>query len=280
MPNMPSSTALIHYAARAGDHNDRAMAATPYLAAALAAHLGVAPTTVGSPSPSDPSGWDAELAFALPAFKELATALDRALDAKRYPVTACSRCAPAIATLPVIARYHPDVLAVWFDAHADLNTPENSETAYLGGMALSGPLGMWDSGLGAGLKSAVLVGARDIDATETPVIDGERIRLIAPGANLVEDLKKAVAGHKVYVHLDCDVLSPGQMPTDYKVPDGLSLEQLGAAIAAIAQVAEVVGVEIGELETGETEEETKAKAKKLVETVSPLLVAQYGQQAQ
>ncbi len=264
------STGLIHYAARAGDHNDKAMAASPYLAAALSAYLGVLPTKVGSPSPSHPSNWDAELAYALPALKDLSQALDHALCINKRPVTACSRCAPALATLPVIARHH-DALVVWFDAHADLNPPQNSETGYLGGMALSGPLGLWDSGLGAGVKAAVLVSTRDIDPTETGVIDGERVRLVAPGPGMVEELGRAVAGRKVYVHIDCDVLSPGEMPTDYKVPHGLSLQELGAAVAAIAEVAEVVGVEVGELETGENEEETQENARVLVETLAPLL---------
>ena len=57
---------------------------------------------------------------------------------------------------------------VWFDAHADLNTPSTTPTGYLGGLALSGPLGWWNSGLGAGLqpRNAVLVGVRDVDTHE------------------------------------------------------------------------------------------------------------------
>ena len=51
-------------------------------------------------------------------------------------------------TLPVMARYHPDALVVWFDAHGDLNTPESTTTDYLGGLVLSGPVGMWESGPG------------------------------------------------------------------------------------------------------------------------------------
>lgn len=38
------------------------------------------------------------------------------------PVTALTRCAVALATLPLIASHHPDAVVVWFDAHADINT--------------------------------------------------------------------------------------------------------------------------------------------------------------
>ncbi len=265
-----SSFALLHYAARAGDHNDRAMAASPYLATALASHLSASPTVIGAPSPSGPLNWDAELALALPDLQAVAAVLDLALNEGQRPVTVLSRCAVALATLPVMARHVPDLLVVYFDAHCDLNTPSTSGSGHIGGMALAGALGLWDSGLGSGVKAAVLAGTRDFDAAETPLIDGERVWYVPPGPELVEGVKAAVAGRKVYVHLDCDVLSPGQVPTNYKVPCGISLAELGEAAAAIAEVAEVVGLEVAELETGETEEETKACARVLVETLAPL----------
>ncbi|WP_275477567.1 arginase family protein [Aureimonas ureilytica] len=42
-----------------------------------------------------------------------------------------SRCAVSIATLPVVAKHHPDACVVWFDTHADLNTPESTTSGYL-----------------------------------------------------------------------------------------------------------------------------------------------------
>jgi arginase family enzyme len=68
---------------------------------------------------------------------------------------------------------------IWFDAHADLNTPDVTTTGYLGGLALSGPLGRWDSGLGTGLTadSRLLVGTRDIDVAEQKLIDDGTVTL-------------------------------------------------------------------------------------------------------
>ena len=42
----------------------------------------------------------------------------------QVPVTALSRCAAALGTLPVVARHHPGAVVVWFDAHGDLETPQ------------------------------------------------------------------------------------------------------------------------------------------------------------
>jgi hypothetical protein len=74
------------------------------------------------------------------------------------------------------------------------------------------------------------------------------VEIRANGRNLATELKAAIAGRPVYVHIDCDVLDPGIVPTDYRVPHGLSLDDLSTAATIIAK-HEVVGIEIGEFES-------------------------------
>ena len=50
-PTAPG-VALLHYAGRAGDHNDLAMVASRQLASALSDRLGVTATAVGHPEPA------------------------------------------------------------------------------------------------------------------------------------------------------------------------------------------------------------------------------------
>ncbi len=173
-------------------------------------------------------------------------------SSRQKPATALGRCAVALATLPIVAAHRPDAVVIWFDAHADLNTPQETTTGYLGGLALSGPLGRWNSGLGQGLAAhnAILVGARDIDPSEQRLIDDGTIALVAVGPRMADDLAAAVARRPVYVHIDCDVLNPGIVPTDYHVPCGMTLDQLHSCAEALSR-SEVVGIEIGELETDE-----------------------------
>ena len=151
---------VTHVAGRIGDHNDRAMAASPRLAAALARRYDVEPVVIGSPRPALSVGWQVELDAARDELEALAAHYEVLWAGSAVPVTALSRCAGALATLPVVAANRPDALVVWFDAHADLNFPESTPSGYLGGLALSGPLGLWDSGLGAGLgtDNVVLAG--------------------------------------------------------------------------------------------------------------------------
>lgn len=268
---MPA-VAVVHFAGRSGDHDDRAMAAAPHLAAALAERFGGVPLVVGHPEPALSVGWREELQAARPGLEALAATYDDLLGAGRVPVAAVNRCSVALATLPVVARHRPDAVVVWFDGHADLNTPSTTSTDFLGGLALSGPLGLWDSGLGSGLAAgqAVLAGARDVDPPEADLLRGGAATLVPPGPGFAERLASVVAGRAVYVHVDCDVLEPGTVPTDYQVPDGLTLDQLSEAMAALGR-SEVVGLQVAELETGTSEEETRATAARLVGALAPLL---------
>ncbi|MEV0430870.1 arginase family protein [Micromonospora sp. NPDC050495] len=266
--------AVTHFAARAGDHNDLAMAGSPAIAAELASRLGAEPVVIGRPEPALNAGWRLELDTARPALIEMSRHYDRLLNEGLVPITALSRCAVALATLPVLARHHPDTVVVWFDAHADINTPDNTTTGYLGGLALSGPLGLWDSGLGAGLSGAntILAGARDIDPAEQELIDSGALTLVPPGPDLAVRLAAAVAGRPVYVHVDCDVLEPGIVATDYHVPGGLTLEDLHDAAEVLA-AHRVVGLEIGEFEADPSPGQTRAAARRVIDALWPLLRA-------
>ena len=265
---------LTHFAGRAGDHNDRAMVASRHLASALAQQFGATPTVIGVPEPALSTGWVDELSAAMPTLKAMAQRLEVVFATGQVPVTASSRCAVALATLPVVAAARPDAVVVWFDAHADINTPDNSATGYLGGLAFSGPLGMWDSGLGDGLarENAVLVGARDIDPAEQHLLDHGVIELVRVGPAMAEELRRVVAGRPVYVHLDCDVLEPGIVATDYQVPDGMTLDDLHACAAVLAE-SEVVGVELGELEADDDPALIELHVQALLRALAPVLQA-------
>lgn len=265
--------AVVQHAGRAGDHNDRAMAVSPVLAAALADRLGVEPVAVGRPEPALAADWRTELEAARPTLVALAERYEQVLGVGQVPVTSLNRCAAALATVPVVARHRPDAVVVWFDGHADVNTPETSTTGFLGGLALSGPLGLWDSGLGAGLAAdhALLAGARDVDPPEQALVDAGGVGLVPVGPGFTGRLVEVVAGRPVYVHIDCDVLEPGQLPTDYAVPGGPTLAELAGTLEALARSSEVVGLEVGELETGSTPAATEAAVARLVTALGPLL---------
>lgn len=241
--------AVTTYAGRAGDHNDKAMHASPVVGELLAGRLGVANTVVGVPAAASPSSWDIELAAARHDLELMAVRISDIMEQGLTPVSAITRCAVALATQPAVLRHRPETVVVWLDAHGDLNVPDDTKTGYLGGMALSGPMGWWHTGLGSGLGegNVVLAGARDLDPAEREHIDNGRIALVPPGPAMGERLGELIAGRPVYFHLDCDVLEPGLIATDYLVPNGLGLQDLRACAEAAAR-SDVIGIEVGEVE--------------------------------
>ena len=271
-PTFATTPAVTHFAARAGDHNDQAMAGSPAIAHELVRRLNVSAVAIGEPEPSLATDWRVELNAASAALHAIARRYEQILQEGATPFTALSRCAVAIATLPMVARHRPDAVVVWLDAHADINTPASTASGYLGGLALSGPLGLWDSGFGQGLVSSnvILVGARDIDAFEWQLIEEGVVTHIPPGPEIAARVAVAVAGRPVYVHLDCDVLQPGIVPTDYRVDGGLTLAELRTIAQALAD-SPFVGIEIAEFEADATAAGTHAAARRLMDALQPLL---------
>jgi arginase family enzyme len=265
--------ALSVFRARAGDRNDRAMAGAQVLGAALGDATGLAMVEIGAPAPPLGGTWRVELEAARAGLAELQQVLATVFGAGKRPLTTMGRCAAAIGALPAVARARPDAAIVWFDAHGDCNTPEHTETGYLGGMVLTGAAGGWETGLGGDLDlaSVVLVGCRDLDPAERALIGQGGIRLVEPGPDLPLRLRTVLAGRPAYVHIDCDVLNLGLVPTEYQSPGGLSLEDLREACKAIAE-GEVVGLEIAEFEVSWADG-SPGNPGPLVAAIEPLLTA-------
>jgi arginase len=263
--------ALTTFRGRAGDRNSLAMPGADAVGAALARRFELVPTSIGTPQPPLNAGWRQELDAALPSLRELAGHYETLFQRNLAPLTAMSRCAVALATLPVVARHRPDAKIIWLDAHADLNTPEATPTGYLGGLVVAGAAGLWESGLGGDvdLSRVVLVGVRDIDPHERALFDAGRARMISR-AGLASELKQAIGGDPVYVHLDCDVLDPGIVPTEYRCPDGLSLADLRQAAQVMAE-SEVIGVEIAEFQAAWEEGGEPVSPEPLLSALQPLL---------
>jgi arginase len=271
---VPDRVALTIFQGRAGDHNDRAYAGARAVGRELERRLGVEAITVGHPEPPLNVGWHEELDAARPGLQELRVRYQRVLAAGQAPISALTRCAASLATLPVVAEHFPSALVLWLDAHADLNTPESTVSGYLGGLAFSGPMGLWHTGLGGNLAPAhaILVGARDIDPPEQAVIDAGVLRLVHLGPDAPDRLREMTAHHPVYLHLDCDVLDPQIVPTDYAVENGLTLDDLQAIASALAETR-VLGVEIAEFQASFEPSGPDHPPAELLDALAPLFDA-------
>ncbi len=209
-------------------------------AAALGERLGA--RAIGAPSDPRPSTHAEDLKAARGCLLEAGGQLDDAFEAGKVPILLAGSCAICVATLPVVVRHHPDALVLWLDAHPDFHTPDTSASSGLGGMALSGACGLWDTGFGAGLEPGhvVMFGVRDMDGGEQVLLERHGVGTVdRPGA--LADLLDA---REVFIHLDLDVLDPDVLPATEPAPGGLELEQLYRLLDLVAGAADVVGVQV------------------------------------
>ncbi|WP_020661814.1 arginase family protein [Amycolatopsis benzoatilytica] len=153
-------------------------------------------------------------------------------------------------------RYGATLGVAWFDAHADLNTAESSPSGAFHGMVLRSLLGEGDNEFAASPAiepgRVALFGTRAFDpAEEKAIASGLAVR--------TEDVAAALAtagADRVYLHVDLDVLDPGEFAgVNCPEPGGLTIAELAAAIDGLsgmdvvgAGITECVGSDVSALE--------------------------------
>lgn len=248
-PALAPAVGLTAYLGACGSRNERAAPGVAVLAQALGLRWAVNPHGVGDVALPISGDWSLQHVHALHDLALLRSRVASVVDAGGVPVTVNPRCAASVGSAPPVGQAREDSVLVWFDAHGDLLTPTTTSSGYLGGMPLAGVLGLWETGLGAGYSAerTIVVGARDLEPAEQDLLHAlGGPTLVPPGPDLAARLQDAVAGRAAYLHLDCDVLAPGIIDTEYQSPQGLSLAELHACAAVLADG--LVGLEIAEFQ--------------------------------
>ena len=177
------------------------------------------------------------------------TALERARD--RFVITVGGDC--GVELEPVAAalrRYGERLTVVWFDAHADLNTPSSSPSGAFHGMVLRTLLGDGPPDLVPDRvlrpEQVVLAGVRALDPAESDFV---RAAGIADLSALGESTTV------LYIHIDLDVLDPGSFGSvGTPEPAGLLPGELIDQVAALAERFEIVGLGLTEYEPARPED--------------------------
>lgn len=257
---------------RIADRKERTIEGARQTAAALEASINSTPQVIGTPAPARDDDWTDSLAQAHDTLTGLQTCIADSLSAGETPIMVANTCSASLASLPVMAREHPDAVLLWVDAHGDFNTPDTTGSGYLGGMVLSAACGLWDSGHGAGLnpKQVVLVGARDIDPEEDALLRKAGVRILPPEEATPAAVRKAVGDAPIWIHIDWDVMEPGHIPADYSVPHGFLPSQLRAIFAALP-ATRLAGLEFAEFHAPMADADAKAPLDQILQILEPLL---------
>ena len=178
--------------------------------------------------------------------RRLAESVRAARERGAFPLVLAGNCVSCLGT---VAGLDPlDVGVVWFDAHADFDTPEDNRSGFLDVMALSILTGTGWQALRETIpgfrpveeRNVVLVGVRDLEPYQRDRLEASDVNAVADAprmgeiASMVDDLTDRV--RDVYLHVDLDVLDPEEgRANEYASPGGLTLERLLEAIAVIGE---------------------------------------------
>lgn len=154
--------------------------------------------------------------------------------------------------------YNGDLAVVWFDAHADLNTPLSSPSERFHGMPLRCLLGEGDEAVlnhcfsYIGPSQVILAGVRELDLGEEEYIQNNDLSIVSTdqminSENSIVDQIRSKHLRNVYVHVDLDVLDPGNFPySKCPVHGGVSKQQLLEQLHKIDNGFNIVGFSIVE----------------------------------
>ncbi len=170
----------------------------------------------------------------------------------------------ALGVVGGLARVHGPVGVIWFDAHADCNTPETTPSGNVHGMGLSGALG-WNGELFAGgnwpVPSAdedrtVLIGVRALDPGERERLRRSRVRVftisdvdrLGMEAVIRGALEHVSGSAHVHVSLDMDVMDPFWAPgVGTAVRGGISYREAHLAMELVSGGGVVDSLEVVEV---------------------------------
>jgi arginase len=167
-------------------------------------------------------------------------AIRESLARNRRILILSGNCGPA--ALSAASALDPRTTGViWFDAHADFNTPETSASGFLDGMSLSILTGHCWPALAARFagfepvpeRNVILIGARDLDLREATTLTQSEITRIGPDLAGLEPALQALLERvaQFYVHLDIDSVDESEgRANSYACGGGLSAQALLAAL--------------------------------------------------
>ncbi|KQZ15292.1 arginase [Mesorhizobium sp. Root554] len=180
----------------------------------------------------------------------VAKTVGEALGRGRFPIVLAGNC---LTSVGAVAREAADSI-VWFDQHADINTPDTSTTGFLDGMALAAVLGLCWRGMTGAIPGftpidparCLLAGARDLDAAETRLLEElPVIRAACGSAPEKMAALKAAGATCAHLHLDLDVLDPEKLQVNrYAGPGGPDPEQLRNAVCGLVGHVPIAGMTI------------------------------------
>jgi arginase len=203
--------------------------------------------TIDAPDPGDP-----EVVRIAEADRRLAGRVRRAVGEGAFPLVLAGNCNSCLGTVAGLEPAAAPLGVVWFDAHADFDTPDRS-LGFIDAMGLAILTGngwrlLRDTIPGfapIAERDVILIGVRDLEPHQRGPLEASAMRAL-PGSSFaraeligaLDDLRTRTA--RVYVHIDLDALDPSEgRANPFAAEGGLSLQGLEEAIELVSARFEV-----------------------------------------
>ena len=144
----------------------------------------------------------------------------------------------SISISTIKAVYEPGMKIIWIDAHADINTIEESSSKNIHGMPLAFLTGLEKNIIDCSgcenvivpFENIVYIGLRSVDNFEIGIIDKYNIKTINHKSyikHIEQQLDEFIGNSKIHISFDVDALDPKYMPcTGTLEEDGITLNTL------------------------------------------------------
>lgn len=192
--------------------------------------------------------FDGEIGRSFEVKRRVAAAVAAAADARHFPLVLAGNRNVSVGAYAGLGDRDAEVM--WFDAHPDLDTPDETMSGYFDGMGVATLAGQCWRGLAStipgfhpfDLSRLTYCGIRDFEPGQREKVEAHGIRAIYGSTDqrvdFVGQLRAEFAAgprRRALVHLDLDCLdtSVGHA-NDYAAPGGLSADDLDECTALVA----------------------------------------------
>ncbi|MGH9135434.1 MAG: arginase family protein [Acidimicrobiales bacterium] len=181
-----------------------------------------------------------------PLYDAVANLVAAAVAGEQLSVVMSGDCTTSLGIASGLQRAGVVPSVVWFDGHGDLQTLETTTSGYVGGFPLRILVGYRPELISDRLglvpvpeHQVVLVDARDLDPPERKFLHTSPIRRLP-----VDELVPAqLPDGPLYLHVDCDVVTPEDLPgLLFPATGGPAMSDVAAAIVRVMATGRVVAV--------------------------------------
>lgn len=197
---------------------------------------------------------------------QLSKKVNEVLDQDRFPLVLGGDHSIAIGTIAGLAIKYKNLGVIWYDAHADINTPDTSPSGNIHGMPLAVCIGLGDErlveigGFAPKIKpeNIIIIGARSVDPGEKRLIKEKGIKVYSmheiDRLGMTQVIKESIAYLKerqvdgVHLSLDLDGLDPLYTPgVGTPVPGGITYRESHLAMELLEEEQMITSAEFVEV---------------------------------